>query len=88
MNTRAVFPPLPAGKGSHGELPGTDHWRMITPVISGNKSVLVTINMSQRDENGSLTGEHDNFWPGFSKWHVGVKMENAEMAIGEPDDTW
>jgi hypothetical protein len=49
--------------------------------MSGRNTSLISIDMSQHDENGNTVNEQQNFWPGMGRWHVGVKMTNATMAI-------
>ncbi|PFH59769.1 hypothetical protein XA68_11900 [Ophiocordyceps unilateralis] len=86
--TRAVHPQLPEGKGSQGELPGTDRWCIISPAIKGNDTALITIDMSQNEGEDEDGGDGGNFWPGLGRWHVGMKMKNAVMTLGPPDETW
>lgn len=81
VSSRAVHPPLPKGRGSQGELPGTDRWRIYTPIMSGKTSSLITIDIAQWSENENAVGEHKNFWPEMGRWHIGVKMANATMVI-------
>lgn len=83
MSSTAVFPPLPEGKGSQGELPGTNCWRKVSPTISGPDAALATFDMAQSNEEGNA-----NFWPGLGRWHMGVKIANATMTIGPPDENW
>jgi hypothetical protein len=40
-----------------------------------------------RDEEGTLTGEFENFWLGWSKWQIGIKMENSVIEFDHPE-TW
>ncbi|CAJ2501259.1 Uu.00g041120.m01.CDS01 [Anthostomella pinea] len=79
-----VQPPLPAGDGAQGELPGTDRWARIMPAQSTRRAMVGWVDMSQRDDLGSMasTVEHENFWPGLGRWQVGVKLENADVDFG------
>jgi hypothetical protein len=40
-----------------------------------------------RDEDGKPTGAFENFWPGWSKWQMGIKMEDSIIEFGPPK-TW
>jgi len=40
-----------------------------------------------RDEEGKLTGEFENFLLGWSKWQIGIKMENSVIEFDHPK-TW
>lgn len=40
-----------------------------------------------RDEDGKPTGAFENFWPGWSKWQMGIKMEDSIIEFGNPK-TW
>lgn len=88
FDTTLVFPPLPEGAGSQGELPGTDQWCSVVPQQSTSKCMLGWFDVEQhRDEEGKLTGEFENFWPGWSKWQIGIKMENSVIEFDHPE-TW
>ncbi|KAF5562511.1 hypothetical protein FNAPI_3158 [Fusarium napiforme] len=88
FDTTLVFPPLPEGSGSQGELPGTDQWCSVVPQQSTSKCMLGWFDVEQhRDEEGKLTGEFENFWPGWSKWQIGIKMENSVIEFDHPE-TW
>lgn len=78
-----VQPPLPEGKGSQDELPGTDRWCKILPVQSSKKASLAWADMNQKDEKGVLHAQNEHFWPGIGRWQFGIKMENCEIDFGE-----
>ncbi|KAI1122389.1 hypothetical protein F5Y10DRAFT_287226 [Nemania abortiva] len=85
MDPALVQPPLPAGEGSQGELPGTDRWCKITPGEATKRASLAWADMSQRNMQGELTNgvEHENFWPGLRRWKLALKMEEAVIDFGE-----
>ncbi|CCT71185.1 uncharacterized protein FFUJ_08765 [Fusarium fujikuroi IMI 58289] len=86
FDTTLVFPPLPEGFGSQGELPGTDQWCSVVPQQSTSKCMLGWFDVEQhRGEQGKLTGEFENFWPGWSKWQIGIKMENSVIEFDHPE---
>lgn len=80
-----VQPPLPEGKGSQNELPGTEQWCSIVPGEHSKKTSLGWFDLRQRaDGQGEETlGEHENFWPKLGRWHVGVKMADADIEFPE-----
>ncbi|KAM5345307.1 hypothetical protein ACJ41O_011169 [Fusarium nematophilum] len=83
-----VLPPLPSGDGSQDELPGTDRWCSIVPQQGSSRCKLGWFDVAQhRDEAGRLTGEFENFWPGWTRWYIAVKMEDAVIKFGHPE-TW
>ena len=79
LDPTLVLPPLPAGEGSQGELPGTEQWCEIVPRESARRTTVGWFDLSQADGKGDVPGEHENFWPGIKRWHLGVKMENAKI---------
>lgn len=83
IDASLVQPPLPAGQGSQGELPGTDRWCQVQPGQSTKRASLAWVDMSQKDEDGVLAGPHDNFWPGLGQWQLGVKLEDCDIEFGE-----
>ncbi|KAL4724841.1 hypothetical protein ACLX1H_008288 [Fusarium chlamydosporum] len=88
FDTTLVFPPLPEGAGSQGELPGTDRWCSVVPQQSSSNCKLGWFDLEQhRDEEGKPTGAFENFWPGWSKWQIGFKMEDSVIKFGIPE-TW
>ncbi|KAM0562427.1 hypothetical protein ACHAPJ_002117 [Fusarium lateritium] len=88
FNTTLVLPPLPEGSGSQGELPGTDRWCSVVPQQYSSKCKLGWFNVEQhRDDEGNLTGSFENFWPGWSKWQIGFKMEDSVIGFDHPE-TW
>ncbi|RDA88431.1 hypothetical protein CP532_5614 [Ophiocordyceps camponoti-leonardi (nom. inval.)] len=82
VDIKCVNPPLPAGNGSQGELPGTSRWCSWSPSIDCSKTDLAWFDIRQESE-----GKHENFWPGLGRWRLGVKMENATFYL-EPPVTW
>jgi hypothetical protein len=86
MNLHSVHPPLPEGRGSQGELPGTSSWCVFTPTFSGKALSLVTVDMAQfRDDDELVARRNKNFWPGLSRWRVGILMENATLVLDSKD---
>lgn len=81
VDSRLAQPPLPEGKGSQGELPGTDKWCSILPVMSSSRTSFGWFDVSQPGEVTACTQEH--FWPGLKQWHIGSVMENADIDFGE-----
>lgn len=77
-------PPLPQGKGSHDELPGTQQWCKILVREATRKACLGWFDLRQTDEQGERIGAHENFWPGRARWTIGLKMEEAEIDVPEP----
>lgn len=88
FDTTLVMPPLPAGQGSLGELPGTDRWCSLIPHQYSRRTTLGWFDISQKDEEGNTCGEYENFWPGLGRWQVGLKMEDADLAFQLPEETW
>ncbi|RGP63331.1 hypothetical protein FSPOR_8699 [Fusarium sporotrichioides] len=83
-----VFPPLPEGTGSQGELPGTDRWCSIVPQQSSSKCKLGWFDVEQyRNGDGNSDGTYENFWPGWRKWQIGFKMGDAVIGFDHPE-TW
>ncbi|PHH79719.1 hypothetical protein CDD80_3962 [Ophiocordyceps camponoti-rufipedis] len=86
ISSRAVHPPLPEGKGSPGEIPGTDCWRICFPTIKGWTD-FITLDMAQGGEDqGAAAGDGENFWPGLGRWHVGMRMKDAVMTLGPAEE--
>ncbi|KAI0125627.1 hypothetical protein BJ170DRAFT_440463 [Xylariales sp. AK1849] len=83
LDTSLVQPPLPEGKGSQGELPGTDRWCKILPAQSSKRTSLIWVDMSQKDEKGQMHAENEHFWPGLGRWQYGVQMEDCDIDFGE-----
>lgn len=82
IDLQCVHPPLPEGRGSQGELPGTNSWRAFTPVFSGKTSSLMNFDMTQRREDDKMVSQRNkNFWPGLGRWRVGVMMENVTLVL-------
>lgn len=80
-----VHPPLPEGQGSQGELPGTDRWCAVTPGMSSSRTSIGWFDMRQADGEGNVVkgGGFENFWPGMKRWHLGVRMDDAEIDFPE-----
>ncbi|KAI8662502.1 hypothetical protein NCS56_01054200 [Fusarium sp. Ph1] len=88
IESTLVLPPLPAGDGTQGELPGTDRWCSVVPRQWSPRCSVGWFDLTQhRDSEGRLTGEFDNFWPGWGKWHFGFKMKDAVTIFDHPE-TW
>jgi len=88
FDTTLVLPPLPQGTGSQGELPGTDRWCSVIPQQSSSKCKVGWFDVEQhRDEEGNVTGAFENFWPGWSKWQFGFKMQDSVIKFDFPE-TW
>ncbi|KAF2968785.1 hypothetical protein GQX73_g4839 [Xylaria multiplex] len=80
-----VQPPLPTGKGSQGELPGTDGWCKIVPGISTKRASLAWADLSQKNEQSKLTSSVacENFWPDLGRWQLTLKLEDADIEFPE-----
>ena len=89
-----VQPPLPEGKGTEEELPGTDRWCKITPYQSSRKVSLGWWDMKQEamEEDSLLANEeissgansgNKNWWPGSGRWRIGMIMEDADIGFPE-----
>lgn len=94
LDAALVQPPLPAGQGSRGELPGTDRWCRVLPGQSTRRASLAWVDLRQKDDedddkdDDALAGgppqhEHENFWPGLGRWQLGVKLEDCDIEFGE-----
>ncbi|KAK9771488.1 hypothetical protein SCAR479_11827 [Seiridium cardinale] len=83
LDVSLVQPPLPEGTGSQGELPGTDKWCKILPGQDTRKASLAWVDMNQKDEDGTLHAQHENFWPGLGRWQIGVQMDDCDISFGE-----
>jgi hypothetical protein len=92
MDISIVQPPLPEGRGSVEELPGTERWCQSLPLEHSQKASLGWWDLKQGDtteEDPLLKGDDDhgnedrkgyeNFWPGFGRWRIGMKMEDATI---------
>lgn len=63
FNTTVVNPPLPPGRGFHGELPGTDYWCSFVPCQYSRSTRLGWFDMAQpASSDGAMAalGEPDN----------------------------
>ncbi|KAI1083050.1 hypothetical protein F5B20DRAFT_528357 [Whalleya microplaca] len=85
IDSSLVQPPLPEGHGSQNELPGTDRWCKIAPLQSTRRALLGWADLTQRDEEGNLitSARQENFWPGLGRWHLAIKLEDANVEFGE-----
>ncbi|EHK46846.1 hypothetical protein TRIATDRAFT_45696 [Trichoderma atroviride IMI 206040] len=82
VNLECVHPPLPEGRGSQGELPGTESWCAFTPAFSGKAVSLMTFDMKQsRADDKMVSQRNKNFWPGLGRRRVGIMMENATLVL-------
>lgn len=82
IDLECVHPPLPEGRGSQGELPGTNSWCAFTPAFSGKAVSFMTFDMEQyREDDRMVPQRNKNFWPGLGKWRVGIMMENATLVL-------
>lgn len=89
FKTTLVQPPLPSGPSSQGELPGTDRWCSVVPLQYSSRSMVGWFDIEQEnDSKGKTAGESQNFWPGLGRWHMGLKMENAEVIFDDPEEVW
>ncbi|KAK7229558.1 hypothetical protein V2G26_001728 [Clonostachys chloroleuca] len=79
INTTLVHPPLPAGSGSQGELPGTDRWCAVSPNLWSRKTSLGWFDIRQGDAQDSIGPTNDNFWPGLGRWQLGYVMNDCEV---------
>ena len=92
-----VQPPLPAGKGSLGELPGTGKWCKLLPIEYTKKAcvgwfdlrqqekgadVKVADGESEQEEVAGAYSPFENWWPGIRRWNMGLKMEEATIEFG------
>lgn len=74
-------PPVP--HGSRPEAAGTEEWCRCASAQSARRTHLGWMDLSQRDDEGKLTGLFENFWPGLGRWQLAVRMDNADVTIGE-----
>ena len=99
MDMHIVQPPLPEGKGSLGELPGTDRWCKVLPLEYSKRTSLGWWDLRQDEGTGAEVTEQDsllgngsgegsgeqagtgfkNWWPGFGRWRIGLKMEDTTI---------
>lgn len=103
IDLHIVQPPLPEGKGSLGELPGTDKWCKLCPLEYSRRTSLGWWDLRQDTGTGEEVGEQtsllvngnsergceqvgtgfENWWPGFGRWRIGLKMEDATIYFDE-----
>jgi hypothetical protein len=85
VDVTLVQPPLPEGKGSQGELPGTDQWCSIVPGEHSRKTSLGWFDIRQQHDEvqSGTSNRHENFWPKLGRWQMGVKMADADIEFPE-----
>ncbi|KAH7323452.1 hypothetical protein BKA65DRAFT_435334 [Rhexocercosporidium sp. MPI-PUGE-AT-0058] len=96
LDLSLVQPPLPDGTDSSvAELVGTKQWRCVMPHEWSSKASLGwwDLKRGQASEEDALLGgggdvqgdetSHNNWWPGFSRWRIGILMENATIKFPE-----
>lgn len=95
LDTTLVMPPLPRGRGSRGELPGTDAWCSLVPNQYSRRTRLGWFDIAQPEaaadaaaDDDAAPEHHPNFWPGLRRWQLGLKMENADLRFDLPIDVW
>jgi hypothetical protein len=86
LDLNLVTPPLPEGKGTLGELPGTEKWCKVMPFEYSPKTTLGWWDLKREGatEEDALLGRgivgeevvkngtvHENWWPGFGRWRIG-----------------
>ncbi len=79
IDTTLAAPPLP--RGPTEELVGTETWARTAPSMFSWKTHLGWFDMKQADEEGKQLGEHENFWPGMSRWVVGMRMDHTDFVM-------
>lgn len=87
FNTTLVMPPLPAGRGTYGELPSTNRWISLVTKQFCNRTTMGWYDVAQPD-GGAACGGHANFLPWLKRWQVGMKMEAADLTFDVPAETW
>jgi hypothetical protein len=94
LDLRLAQPPLPQGTENVEELAGTDRWRGVMPYEFSRKTSLGWWDLKQGNvtEEDSLLASggdesawegYENFWPGFGRRRIGVKMEDAIIEFPE-----
>ncbi|KAG4436734.1 hypothetical protein IFR05_007788 [Cadophora sp. M221] len=96
LDLTLVQPPLPDGtNSSEVELVGTEQWCSVMPHESSSKASLGWWDLSMGeateedallDAGGGIEGQetvHENWWPGFSRWRIGLMMEDAIIKFPE-----
>ncbi len=88
IDLELVQPPMPEGKGSLGELAGTNEWHKLVGFSQTSRNTsLAWADMSQQDENGEVPDEYENFFPGLRRWNIAVKMPETHIHFPSPE-TW
>lgn len=103
LDLHVVQPPLPEGKSSLGELPGTEGWSKVFPLEYSSRTSLGWWDLRQDIPKGEEVTERDpllgsggdggegeqagtgfeNWWPGFGRWRIGLKMEDTTLFFDE-----
>ena len=79
LSTTLVQPPLPAG--ATPEVPGTDVWHSVAPLLKGSACRVGWFDMRQGE--GSV---HENSWPRWGRWRFGMVMKDTEIQIDDCED--
>ncbi|KAL9608217.1 MAG: hypothetical protein Q9167_006939 [Letrouitia subvulpina] len=79
-------PPLPEGKDKEIE-PGTEECLKTEGDIFSKSAKIVWFDMKQPGggKEGKDGKERKNWWPGLSRWHLGIWLKEAELNLGPPD---
>lgn len=92
VNSTLAQPPLPEGKGVHGELAGTKEWKATIPAQKSSKTTLGTFDMDQGEGDAVKDGKnavgdefYPNFWPNMLRYTLGMKMEDATITFSDPE---
>jgi hypothetical protein len=93
VNSTLGQPPLPAGNGSYGELPGTSQWAETTIRGQSNYTTPGFFDLDQgagdnvgNDKNAVGDEYFPNFWPDLPRWNVGAKLEQATISFPVPEE--
>lgn len=90
IDLTVVQPPVPQGRGSQGELVGSDgnKWCRFVPTMASRRCEVGWFDLRQYGEGvEGQEGEQGrergpvNFWPGMGRWQVGVKMLDADISF-------
>lgn len=88
-------PPLPAGNGSYGELPGTTVWGETVLSLVETTPGVVLADLDQGDGDVVPGGDanevgdefYPNFWPTLGRYNAGVQLGNFTIVFN-PAETW
>ena len=67
------------GKGSQGELPGSESWCRMGPKMASWRAHLGWMDMQQPDEPERAEGVGEHFWPGFRRWMLAVRLDDCHI---------